>query len=263
MSAPRLGRVLVTNDDGIDAPGIAVAETIAAAVAEEVWTVAPAGDYSGGSRQLNLHHPLRLTPAGDRRFGLDGSPADCVFVALGSILADTPPDLVISGVNAGVNIGGDVGFSGTVGAAMSARILGVPAIALSQAWKGSRHDIPWQTSRAWLPEVVRRLIATDAWPWSFVPNVNVPAIGPDGVTGVEVTRQGHSATVIPFVERRVDLRDQDYYWIYMRKQNERPEADEDIAVLRRNAVSVTPLGYDVTDRAGLEALAGVSIDRQH
>ena len=252
----RVRRALVTNDDGVGAPGIEVAEAIARTVADEVWTVAPEGDYSGGSRQLTLHHALRLHHCGGRRYALNGSPADCVFVALGALLKDSPPDLVISGVNAGVNIGGDVGFSGTVGAAMSARLLGVPAIALSQAWKGSRADIPWTTSRSWLPGVLAQLIETEAWPWRFVPNVNVPATGPEEVSGIVVTRQGRSATVTPFVEHRVDLRDQDYYWIYMKKVNDDPEPDEDIAALRRNAISITPLGYDVTDRGGFDILSG-------
>lgn len=252
---PALARVLVTNDDGIDAPGLRIAEEVAATLAEEVWTVAPAGDYSGGSRQLNLHGALRLRRHGERRFALTGSPADCVFVGLGSILRDAPPDLVISGVNAGVNIGGDVGYSGTVGAALAARDLGAPAIALSQAWKGARDDIPWETSRRWLPRVVARLVEAGGWPWPFVPNVNVPAEPADAVAGVAATRQGKSARVVPTVERRVDLRDREYYWIYMRKENDDPDPEEDIAALRRGLVSVTPLGRDITDGRGVEALA--------
>ena len=252
---PAIARVLVTNDDGIDAPGLRVAEEVAASIAGEVWTVAPAGDYSGGSRQLNLHGALRLSRHGERRFALTGSPADCVFVGLGSILRDAPPDLVISGVNAGVNIGGDVGYSGTVGAALAARDLGAPAIALSQAWKGARDDIPWETSRRWLPRVVARLVEAGGWPWPFVPNVNVPAEPADAVAGVAATRQGKSARVVPKVERRVDLRDREYYWIYMRKENDDPDPGEDIAALRRGLVSVTPLGRDITDGRGVETLA--------
>ncbi len=254
-TSPRLNRVLVTNDDGIDAPGLVIAEDIASGIAREVWTVAPLTDYSGGSRQINLHRPLRLQTHGERRFSLDGSPADCVFVGLGAVLTGIRPDLVIAGVNAGVNIGGDVGFSGTVGAAMTAKSLGIPAIALSQAWKGLRDDIPWQASRVWLPWIVTRLLDSACWPWEFVPNVNVPAAEPDRITGFEVTRQGHSAVLVPTVEGRVDLRGFDYYWIYMQKVNDKPEPDEDIAALRRDAISVTPLGQDITDAAGIAALA--------
>ena len=254
---PRLKRALVTNDDGIEASGLAIAEYVAASIAEEVWTVAPAGDYSGGSRQLTLHQALRLREYGERRFALTGSPADCIFVGIGAVMKEFRPDIVVSGVNAGVNIGGDVGFSGTVGAAMTAHSLGVPAVALSQAWLGSREDIPWETSRQWLPRVALRLVSDLTWPWTFVPNVNVPATKPDKVVGIEVTQQGHSAVVIPTIEHRVDLRNQDYYWLYMHKENENPAPGEDIAALRRNAISVTPLGHDITDQTGIIALSKV------
>ena len=254
---PRLKRVLVTNDDGIDAPGLKVAEEVAASIADEVWTVAPAGDFSGGSRVLSLHQALRLNPHGERRFALTGSPADCMFVGIASVLKDNPPDLVLSGVNAGVNIGGDIGFSGTVGAAMTAHGLGIPAMSMSQAWKGDRSSIPWHTSREWLPKVVATLVAAEDWPWHFVPNINVPATEPDEVTGIEVTQQGHSAVIIPTVEKRQDLRNQDYYWIYMHKENDNPQPEEDIAALRRGAVSVTPMGTNITDAGGGEILKRV------
>ena len=254
---PLLKRVLVTNDDGIDAPGLKVAEAVAASIAEEVWTVAPAGDFSGGSRVLSLHQALRLNEHGERRFALTGSPADCMFVGIASVLKDNPPDLVLSGVNAGVNIGGDVGFSGTVGAAMTAHGLGVPAMAMSQAWKGDRATIPWHTSREWLPKVVAALVKAEGWPWHFVPNINVPATEPEAVTGIEVTEQGHSAVIMPTVEKRSDLRQQDYYWIYMHKENDNPKPNEDIAALRRDAVSVTPMGTNITDARGSDILRGV------
>jgi 5'-nucleotidase len=253
-SKPRLKRVLVTNDDGIEAPGLKVAEEVAASIAEEVWTVAPAGDFSGGSRVLSLHQALRLNQHGERRFALTGSPADCMFVGIASVLKDNPPDLVLSGVNAGVNIGGDVGFSGTVGAAMTAQGLGIPAMALSQAWKGDRATIPWETSRRWLPKVVAALVEAEDWPWPFVPNINIPATDPDSVTGIEVTQQGHSAVIMPTVEKRVDLRGLAYFWIYMHKENDNPKPNEDIAALRRDAVSVTPLGTNITDAGGGEIL---------
>ena len=254
---PRLKRILVTNDDGIDAPGLKVAEEVAASIAEEVWTVAPAGDFSGGSRVLSLHQALRLNQHGERRFALTGSPADCMFVGIASVLKDNPPDLVLSGVNAGVNIGGDIGFSGTVGAAMTALGLGIPAMAMSQAWKGERSSIPWETSRHWLPKVVAALVAADGWPWDFVPNINIPATDPASVTGIEVTTQGHSAVIMPTVEKRQDLRNQDYYWIYMHKENDNPDLHEDIAALRRDAVSVTPMGTTITDPKGMEVLKGI------
>ena len=249
----RLHRVLVTNDDGIDAAGLAVAEEVARSIAEEVWTVAPVDDCSGGSRQINLHKPLRLRSHGDRRFSVTGSPADCVMIGVGEVMKEFKPDLVISGVNAGVNIGGDVGFSGTVGAAMTANVLGIPSVALSQAWK-DRNDIPWSTSRDWLPKVVHQLVAHNSWPWNFIPNINVPAVKSESVMGISLAQQGGTTKVAPLIERRSDLRQQDYYWIYLTKNHGVPGPKEDIAILRENKIAVSPLTRDITDRGAIENL---------
>src|SRR3712207_4781837 len=131
----RLDRVLLTNDDGVDAPGLAVLERAAAELAEEVWVVAPAHDQSGTSHSISLHSPLRLARLGDRRFSVVGTPGDCTVMAVRHLMREDPPDLVLSGVNRGANLGIETVFSGTVGAAMTAMLLGLPAIALSQAFR--------------------------------------------------------------------------------------------------------------------------------
>ena len=242
-----LERVLVTNDDGIDAPGLRIAEQVAGVIAKEVWTVAPDTDYSGGSRQINLHKPLRINTHGGKRYSVSGSPADCVMVGVGELLKDKKVDLVLSGVNAGVNIGGDVGFSGTVGAAMTANVIGLPGVALSQAWK-ERDTIPWETSQKWLPEILKILIKDKNWPWKFVPNINVPAVPSDEVKGVSVSQQGYSTSVSPLIEKRIDLRQQEYMWLYLSKDHGHPGDDEDISVLRSNRVSVSFLTRSITDQ---------------
>jgi 5'-nucleotidase len=249
-----LDRILVTNDDGIDAPGLAIAEYVAKSIAKEVWTVAPTDDCSGGSRQLNLHKPLRLQQYGDRRFAVTGSPADCVMIGVGEVMKLQKPDLVISGVNAGLNIGGDCGFSGTVGAAMTANVLGIPGVALSQAWR-ERGNIPWKTSQDWLPSVVKELIEHSSWPWDFVPNINVPAIQSKEIDGICLAQQGMTPKVSPSIDCRTDLRQQKYYWLYLSKDHGDPSPQEDIAILRKNKISISPLSRNITDQEALSKLA--------
>ena len=143
MDEPCIGRVLLTNDDGIDAPGMAVLEEVARELAREVWVVAPEHDQSGTSHSVSLHAPLRLSRRGERRFGVAGTPGDCVVMAVRHLMVDAPPDLVLSGVNRGANLGVETVFSGTVGAAMTALLLGLPAIALSQAFS-QREPVRWE-----------------------------------------------------------------------------------------------------------------------
>ena len=131
MQGARLERILITNDDGIDAPGLEVLEAVARELADEVWVVAPDHDQSGISTAISIHHPLRVTPRGERRFSVSGTPADCVAMALQQLM-DQPPQLLLSGINKGANLGVETLFSGTVGAAMTGLLMGIPSIALSQ-----------------------------------------------------------------------------------------------------------------------------------
>ena len=140
-----LDRVMLTNDDGIDAPGMRVLEEIAAQIAHEVWVVAPEHDQSGQSHAISLHHALRISERGERRFGVTGTPGDCAAIGLCHLMKDAPPQLVLSGVNRGLNLGMETVFSGTVGGAMTAMMLGVPALALSQAFI-NRDAVPWDTA---------------------------------------------------------------------------------------------------------------------
>lgn len=254
MSGKRFSRVLVTNDDGIDAPGLVIAEEIAHTLADEVWVVAPERDCSGLSRMITIQAPLRLTERSERRFMVQGSPADCAVMGVGHVLKDTPPDLVLSGVNSGANIAGEVHYSGTFGAAFTARLLGVPAIALSQAYR-SRKDVPWDTARKWLPQAVEKIISSDLWPTPYVMNVNAPAVGPDEVIGIEATRQGSAAGLTVEVEERTDRRERDYYWYSFNRKPEDISGNSDKAALKRGAVSVAPIGFDQTEHSALEQWA--------
>ena len=155
--------ILVTNDDGINAPGLKVLEKIAKSLAREVWVVAPETEQSGASHSLTLTQPLRMRRLGAQRYAVSGSPTDCVLFAICNLMTDNPPDLVLSGVNRGANIGDDVTYSGTVAAAMEATILEVPAIAMSHA-SNDENVAHWPTAAKFGTEIVLRLVEA-GWPY--------------------------------------------------------------------------------------------------
>jgi len=246
-------RILVSNDDGIHAPGIAVLERIARSLTDDVWVVAPEQEQSGASHSLTMHRPLRLKQVGDRRYTVDGTPTDCVLLAINHLLADHRPTLVLSGVNHGSNLGEDVTYSGTIAVAMEATLLGVRAIAFSQRIEGEG-PIRWDTAERFGPEVVRRALAVD-WPRHVLINVNFPARAPEDVTGIQVVRHGNRKIGDELVER-VDPRGRRYFWIGpVRGERDVPE-DTDIHVVTHGGVSVTPLYLDLTHYETLEGLRG-------
>jgi 5'-nucleotidase len=181
-------RVLVTNDDGIDAPGIKLLEDAATTVAREVWVVAPEHDQSGVSHSLSLHDPLRVSQKGPRRFSVFGTPGDCVVIGVQDLMKDQLPDLILSGVNRGSNLGVETVFSGTVGAAMAGMLLGFRSIALSQVFT-SPNPVRWDTASALAPSVIRRLAEME-WPEGCCLNVNFPDFPPSATTSMVFTEQG-------------------------------------------------------------------------
>lgn len=255
---PRIPRVMLTNDDGIDAPGLACMAEIAAAVADEVWVVAPDEDQSGTSASVSLHHPVRVRDRGGRRFAVTGTPTDCVVVGLSHLMADAPPSLILSGVNRGANLADEVAYSGTASAAMAGLLLGVRSVALSQAFRRDRVGVRWDTAREWGIAAVRHLWEAGAWDADVAYNVNFPDLPPDGVKGLAATRQGRGSVVRMDVERRTDRRGFDYFWLgFQRHASEAglepgPHADlgpgTDVGALREGLVSVTPLRFDRTHR---------------
>ena len=153
-------RILVTNDDGIQSAGIAVLERIARTLSDDVWVCAPASEQSGASHSLTLHRPVRLRSVSERRFTVDGTPSDSVLLAFNHLLVDRRPDLVLSGINHGYNLGVDIPYSGTIAAAAEATLQGTRAIALSQAYN-TIDGISWATAEARAPNLIRRIIAPE------------------------------------------------------------------------------------------------------
>lgn len=247
-------RILVANDDGIDAPGIKVLESVAHALSRDVWVVAPQEEQSAAGHSLTLSRPLRIREITDRRFAVDGTPTDCVMLAVNHLLRDHPPDLVLSGVNRGGNVGEDVTYSGTVAAAMEATLLGVPAIALSQdVMPGEKPH--WETAELHAADVIRRLVGA-GWPSGVLINVNFPAVPPDAVSRVIVSRQGRRKTGNHLVAG-TDPRGRPYYWIAGLRPEDEALTGTDLAALNHRGIALTPIQMDMTHAPTIRTLAGV------
>ncbi len=251
-------RILVTNDDGVHAEGLAVLERIAGALSDDVWVCAPETEQSGASRSLTLSDPLRVRRMGERRFAILGTPTDCVMLGIQHLIEGARPDLVLSGVNRGLNAAEDVSMSGTVAGAIEGMAMGVPAIALSQMMRYSREDEvkPYLVAETFGPGLVRRLVEA-GWPAGVVLNINFPARPLAEVTRVEVTRQTFRDVRTRFAEQRVDLRGREYFWLGFRQAPSSPELGTDLRAIYDGNISVTPLHIDLTHMATVHALKGV------
>lgn len=249
-------RVLLTNDDGIHAPGLAVLESIAASLSDDVWVVAPAEEQSGAGHSLTLSRPIRLRKHGERRFSVSGTPTDAVMMAMAHIMKDGSPDLILSGVNRGANLAEDVTYSGTVSAAMEGALAGVRSIALSQVYakEGLGDQVPFAAAEAWAERVLRPLMGSPFAPGTLV-NVNFPALAPDAVKGIRVCRQGIRDYGRLRIVERTDPRGYRYYWFGLAPTIETPGHITDLEVVADGYVSVTPLFLDLTHEAGLDRLA--------
>jgi 5'-nucleotidase len=251
-------RILVTNDDGVHAEGLAVLERIAGALSSDVWVCAPETEQSGASRSLSLSDPLRVRKIGERRFAILGTPTDCVMLGVQHLVTGRKPDLVLSGVNRGLNAAEDVTMSGTVAGAIEGMALGVPAIALSQMMRYSSDDDhePFQVAEAFGAGLVSRLVEL-GWPRGVILNVNFPARPVAEVTEVEVTRQGFRDVRTRYAEQRKDLRGRDYFWLGFHHEPSTPAPGTDLAAAYQGRISVTPLHIDLTHLETAHALKAV------
>lgn len=249
-------RILITNDDGIHAPGLAVAENIARALSDDVFVIAPEFEQSGVAHSLSLNDPLRLREISPRHFALKGTPTDCVIMGVRKLMLDAPPDLIISGVNSGQNLAEDVTYSGTIAGAMEATILGIPAIALSQCYDffAGRRTIHWECAEAHGVAVVRKLLDIGI-PRNVLMNVNFPNCLPDAVKGIAVTMQGRRSNDLMKIEDRKDGRGNPYHWISFQRGNFTPGPGSDLLAVEENRISITPLQLDLTDHPTVTRLA--------
>lgn len=241
-------RILITNDDGIHAPGLAVMERVARALSDDIWVCAPETDQSGLAHSLTLNDPLRLRTIDEKRYALKGTPTDCVIMAVTHLMDDQKPDLILSGVNSGQNIADDVTYSGTVAGAMEGTLLGIRSIAVSQAYDfadGARR-VPWEVTETHGPALIDKLIGIEMDKGTFI-NVNFPNCVPEAVEGTVVTEQGRLTHGL-YMEERQDGRGFPYFWIRFGRQfTDMPETS-DIGALKANKISVSPLKLDMTAR---------------
>ena len=240
-------RILITNDDGINAPGFALLEEVAARLSGEVWAVAPMEEQSGAGHSLTLTRPLRLRKLGQQRFSVSGTPTDAVMMALAHVMKDSPPDLILSGINRGANLGEDVTYSGTVSAAIEGALAGVPAIALSQVYsrQGMGESVPFAAAEAWAERVLRPLTEQPMAPGTLI-NVNFPALAPDEIKGIRACRQGFRDYGRLRIDERRDPRGFPYYWFGLASTIETPGHVTDLETIADGYVSVTPLHLDLT-----------------
>ena len=247
-------RLLITNDDGINAPGLAVLEAIAAEIAGpdgEVWVVAPAFEQSGVAHCISYSHPTLIAKLGERRYAAEGSPADCVLAGLYDVLDGQRPDLVLSGVNRGNNAGENVLYSGTLGGALEAALQDVPAIALSQFYGPRNRDLDnqFEAAAAFGAQVVRQLLDRAPWggeTYNTFYNVNFPPCPAADVKGTMATTQGRRPTARFSVEAQTAPNGRRFLWIKGGRQDEVTAPGTDVAANIDDWISVTPMRADLT-----------------
>ena len=249
-------RILLCNDDVVNAPGLAVLEQIARSLSDDITVIAPTSEKSGAGRSLTLTRPLRLQQLGEKRFAIAGTPTDCVMMALSYFMKDNPPDLILSGVNRGANLGEDVGYSGTVSAAMEGALAGIRSIALSQVYAraGAGENVSFAAAQAWGERAVRPLLDAP-WPPRTLYNINFPARAVDDVLGIRVVPQGLRDYGGTEIVQRTDPRGFDYYWIRLAGMPHTPAHDTDMEAAADGWVTVTPLHCDMTHHASLAPCA--------
>jgi 5'-nucleotidase len=247
-------RILLTNDDGIFAPGLEVLERIARQFSDDLWIVAPAEEQSGAGHSLTLSRPVRLRQHAERRFSVSGTPTDAVMMALRTVLPGKP-DLVLSGVNRGANLGDDVTYSGTVSAAIEGALAGIRSIALSQVYEkeGMGDTVPFAAAEAWGARVLAPLLDAPFAERTLV-NVNFPPLGASEVKGIRVVRQGFHDYARGSVVEGMDPRGYRYFWFGLHGIEHTPGHASDLEAIQDGYVSVTPLQLDLTHDASLAGL---------
>lgn len=248
-------RILVTNDDGIHAPGLEVLEEIAREFSDDIWVCAPSEEQSGAGHSLTLNEPVRLRQYGERRFSVSGTPTDSVMMALRKVMPDKP-DLVLSGVNRGANLGDDITYSGTVSAAIEGALAGIRSIALSQVYsrEGMADTVPFDAARQWGAKVIAPLLDVPLAERTLI-NVNFPPVAADTVKGIRVVRQGfHDYSRGSLVEG-TDPRGYDYFWFGLHAIEHTLDHGTDLEAIAEGYVAVTPLQLDLTHYSSLDTLA--------
>ncbi|MEE2746789.1 MAG: 5'/3'-nucleotidase SurE [Pseudomonadota bacterium] len=245
-------RVLIVNDDGIDAHGIKMLERIVKDLCDDVWIVAPTVQQSATGHSLTLRRPLRIINYGPKKFAVDGTPTDCVLLAVNQIMKDSLPDFVLSGINHGQNVGEDMTYSGTIAAAIEGTLSGIPSIALSQAMNaedfrntGNNVSKSYSAASRFVADVLK-IITELSFPKDVLLSVNFPPSRDGNIAGIEVTRSGTGQKFGDHILQKQDPRGHPYYWIGERKCDPRELKGTDVEAIAKNTISVTPISVDLT-----------------
>jgi 5'-nucleotidase len=252
-------RILLTNDDGIGAAGLTVLEEIAKTVANEIFVVAPDSNMSGAGHSLTLKTPLRLHTYDDHHFSVSGTPTDSVLMAIKHVMHEKP-DIVLSGINCDANLAEDITYSGTVAAAMEARILGVPSIAFSQNVPAGK-TINWDVAKKYCPQILKSILDQYTFPSNVLLNINFPSADVDDVKGIRVTHQGFRAGEDHLIQS-VDPRGDKYFWVggaEYRRKDKTMELSTDLGAINNGFISVTPVSFDFTAISAIESLEKIFI----
>ncbi|MEO1081582.1 MAG: 5'/3'-nucleotidase SurE [Pseudomonadota bacterium] len=254
-------RILLVNDDGIDAPGMQILEQAARQLSDDVWVIAPDKNCSGASQSLSIGTPMRIAQRDERHFALRATPTECVMLAIHEIMRDRLPTICLSGINRGPNLAEDLVYSGTIAAAREATQLGIPAIALSQVFAPGERDFTigedrkthWETSQRWCAPLLLHLLQESFDAGVFL-NVNFPGVLPEQVEGVKITAQGQRPPGCYVPAATVDENGQRSYHLVLAYRDGNPHPDSDLGAIASNHVSVTPLKLDMTSAAYREKL---------
>jgi len=250
-------RILITNDDGINATGLKVLQEIASKMSQDVWVVAPETNQSGAAHSLTLQEPLRCSKIAPRIYAVRGTPTDCVIMGVRHILKDEPPALVLSGVNHGSNLAEDVTYSGTVAGAMEGTFLGIPSIALSLTRGFDKEDTTyWDTPLAHAPQLIEKLLSVER-PIGTLFNINFPDLPPDLVKGTSLTRQGRRDQNLLHIDERADTWCNPYYWFCFERRLSNPPKGSDLWAIYKGLISVTPLTLDLTHHEAVNKMEGL------
>lgn len=257
-------RILITNDDGIRAPGLEVLAEIASELAGpggEVWTVAPEQEQSGVAHAISFVNPMRVFHNADRVVAVDGTPADCVLAGLSEVM-DTHPDLILSGINLGNNAAQNALYSGTIGAAMEGALHGIKSIALSQFFGPDNRDLadPFEVARAKGAEVIKAILDADHWgqaPYGLFYNINFPPVAIADHKGTRAVTQGFRDNTEFHTVAETGPNGRRFLWVTMGSQHVSTKAGTDVHANLDGYTSVTPMHADMTCHTGLAKLKGV------
>lgn len=245
MDVKLVNRILLVNDDGIDAQGIKILKNVAQKLAHEVWVVAPIIDQSGVSCSVSLKAPFRVAKRSHTEYAVYGTPADCMLFALKHLMTDQLPDLVLSGINNGSNVGFETILSGTVGAAMMAMTLGVPAMALSQVSSEDNQPTNWHCAIHHAENVIRKLHGL-SMPKNICFNVNFPDCNADQIKGYKLTKQGEPDVSELILTPTKDPEGHDYFWFRAKRNQTACHEDKELDIANSGYVAITPMSYERT-----------------